>query len=188
MAKLIYSAITSLDGYIADADGNFDWLAPDDEVHAFVNDLERPVGTYLYGRRMYDVMVAWETMHTQPELTPATRDYTQIWQAAEKVVYSATLEAVTSARTRLERSFDPDAVRELKASSERDLSVGGPALAAAAIEAGLVDELHLFVNPIVVGGGKPALPDGVRVPLELMDEHRFDSGVVYVRYGTRGAP
>ena len=185
MAKLIYSAIASLDGYTEDEDGKFDWATPDEQVHAFVNDLERPVGTYLYGRRMYETMVAWETM---ADPAPVMRDYTEIWQATEKVVYSATLEAVTSARTRLERSFDPDAVRELKASSERDLSVGGAALAAAAIAAGLVDELHLFVNPIVVGGGKPALPDGVRVPLELMDEHRFDSGVVYVRYGTRGAP
>jgi dihydrofolate reductase len=185
VAKLIYSAIASLDGYTEDEDGKFDWATPDEQVHTFVNDLERPIGTYLYGRRMYETMVPWETM---ADPAPVMRDYAEIWQAAEKVVYSATLEAVTSARTRLERSFDPEAVRELKAASERDLSVGGPALAAAAIEAGLVDELHLFVNPIVVGGGKPALPDGVRVPLELIAEHRFDSGVVYVSYSTRGAP
>ena len=185
MAKLIYSAIASLDGFTEDQDGKFDWAAPDEQVHAFVNDLERPIGTYLYGRRMYETMAAWETM---ADPAPVMRDYTEIWQAAEKVVYSATLEAVTSARTRLERSFDPEAVRELKAASERDLSVGGPTLAAAAAAAGLVDELHLFLNPIVVGGGKPALPDGARVALELMGERRFDSGVVYVRYSTRGAP
>jgi dihydrofolate reductase len=185
VAKLIYAAIASLDGYTEDEDGKFDWAAPDEQVHAFVNDLERPVGTYLYGRRMYETMVPWETM-ADPH--PVMRDYTEIWQAAEKIVYSTTLDAVSSSRTRLERSFDPEAVSELKAASERDLSVGGPALAAAAIAAGLVDELHLFLNPIVVGGGKPALPGGVRVPLELMDERRFDSGVVYVRYSTRGAP
>jgi dihydrofolate reductase len=185
VAKLIYSAIASLDGYTEDEDGKFDWAAPDEQVHAFVNDLERPVGTYLYGRRMYETMVAWETMAGK---SPASRDYAEIWQAAAKVVYSTTLETVSSARTRLERSFDPEAVRELKAASERDLSLGGPTLAAAAIAAGLLDELHLFLNPIVVGGGKPALPDGVRVPLDLMDERRFDCGVVYVRYSTRGAP
>jgi dihydrofolate reductase len=185
VAKLIYSAIASLDGYTEDENGKFDWAAPDEQVHAFVNDLERPVGTYLYGRRMYETMVAWETMAGK---SPASRDYAEIWQAAAKVVYSTTLETVSSARTRLERSFDPEAVRELKAASERDLSLGGPTLAAAAIAAGLLDELHLFLNPIVVGGGKPALPDGVRVPLDLMDERRFDCGVVYVRYSTRGAP
>ena len=185
MAKLIYSAIASLDGYVEDEDGKFDWGRPDDEVHAFVNDLERPVGTYLYGRRMYETMVPWETMADQ---SPVMRDYAEIWQAAEKVVYSTTLEAVTSARTRLERSFEPDAVRALKASSERDLSVGGSALAATAIEAGLVDEVQLFLTPIVVGGGKPALPDGVRLALDLLDERRFGNGVVFLRYSTRGAP
>jgi len=185
VAKLIYSAIASLDGYTEDGDGKFDWAAPDEQVHAFVNDLERPIGTYLYGRRMYETMAVWETMAGE---SPATRDYAEIWQAAAKVVYSTTLETASSARTRLERSFDPGAVRGLKAASERDLSIGGPTLAAAAIAAGLVDELHLFLNPIVVGGGKPALPDGTRVALELMGERRFDSGVVYVRYSTRGAP
>jgi len=185
VAKLIYSALASLDGYTEDEDGKFDWAAPDEEVHAFVNDLERPVGTHLYGRRMYETMVPLETM---ADPAPVMRDYTEIWQAAEKVVYSATLEAVTSARTRLERSFDPEAVRELKASSERDLSVGGPTLAAEALRAGLVDQVQLFLNPIVVGGGKPALPDGVRVPLELLEERRFGNGVVFLRYSTRGAP
>jgi dihydrofolate reductase len=185
VAELIYSALASLDGYTEDEDGKFDWAAPDEEVHAFVNDLERPVGTHLYGRRMYETMVPWETM---ADPAPVMRDYTEIWQAAEKVVYSATLEAVTSARTRLERSFDPEAVRELKASSERDLSVGGPTLAAEALRAGLVDQVQLFLSPIVVGGGKPALPDGVRVPLELLEERRFGNGVVFLRYSTRGAP
>ena len=181
MAKLIYSAITSLDGYVADEAGNFDWAAPDDEVHAFVNDLERPVGTYLYGRRMYEVMVAWETMPTAGQ-PPFMQDYTQIWQAAEKVVYSSTLGSVSSARTRIDRAFDPQAVRQLKASAERDISVGGPELAAQAISAGLVDEYHLFVSPVVVGGGTRALPDGVRLDLELLDERRFCNGVVHLHY------
>jgi len=179
MAQLIYSAIMSLDGYIADENGNFDWAEPDEEVHAFVNDLERPIGTYLYGRRMYDVMVAWETITDEQ---PFMRDYAELWRAADKIVYSRSLEAVSSARTRLERSFDSDAVREMKASAERDISVGGPELAAQAIRAGLVDEIHLFLSPIVVGGGTRALPDGVRVKLELLAERRFGNGVVYLRY------
>jgi dihydrofolate reductase len=182
MAKLIYSAITSLDGYVADEHGNFDWAAPDDEVHAFVNDLERPVGTYLYGRRMYETMVFWETAPTSGDEPAVVRDFAAMWQAADKVVYSTTLETVASARTRIARSFDPDAVREMLAEAARDVSVGGPGLAAHAIRAGLVDELQLFVTPVVVGGGNPWLPDGVRVPLELADEHRFGSGVVYLNY------
>jgi dihydrofolate reductase len=180
VAKLIYSAIASLDGYVADEHGNFDWAAPDDEVHAFVNDLERPIGTYLYGRRMYDVMVYWETVADQ---SPVVQDFAEIWQTADKIVYSRTLESVSSARTRVEREFDPDAVRQLKASAGRDISVGGPELAAQAIRAGLVDELHLFVTPVVVGGGNRSLPGDVRVPLELLDERRFGNGVVYLRYG-----
>ncbi len=182
MAKLIYSAIASLDGYIADADGSFDWAAPDEEVHAFVNDLERPIGTYLYGRRMYEVMVAWETIPTDDGQPPVSRDYAQIWRAADKIVYSTTLPAVSSTRTRLERDFGVDAVRQLKASADHDISLGGPGLAATAIAAGLVDELHLFLTPIVVGGGTAALPDDVRVELELLDEHRFASGVVHLHY------
>jgi dihydrofolate reductase len=181
MAKLIYSAIMSLDGYIADEDGNFDWAEPDEEVHSFLNDLERPIGTYLYGRRMYEVMVAWETVTDQ---TPFTRDYAEIWRAADKVVYSRTLETPSSARTRIERDFDPEAVRQMKAAA-RDLSVGGPDLAAHALRAGLVDECRLWVAPMVVGGGNQALPDKVRVPLELLDERRFGNGVVYLRYRTR---
>jgi dihydrofolate reductase len=182
MAKLIYSAIMSLDGYIADEDGNFDWAEPDEEVHTFLNDLERPVGTYLYGRRMYEVMVAWETVTDQ---TPFSRDFAEIWRAADKVVYSRTLATPSSARTRIERDFDPEAVRQLKAAAERDLTVGGPNLAAHAFRAGLVDECHLWVAPMVVGGGNQALPDKVRVPLELLDERRFGNGVVYLRYRTR---
>jgi dihydrofolate reductase len=185
MAKLIYSAIASLDGYIADEDGNFDWAMPDEEVHAFVNDLERPIGTYLYGRRMYEVMVFWETADTLPDEPPVMRDFAAIWQAADKIVYSRTLEAVSSARTRLARDFDPEAVRQLKARSARDLTIGGPALAAQALKAGLVDECHLFLAPVVVGGGTPSLPDHVRVQLELLDERRFGNGMVYLRYRTR---
>jgi dihydrofolate reductase len=183
MAKLIYSAITSLDGYVADEDGNFDWAAPDEEVHSFVNDLERSVGTYLYGRRMYEVMVAWETMPLADQ--PAVvQDFAEIWQAADKVVHSTTLETVSSARTRIEPDFDPEAVRQMKASAGRDISVGGPDLAAQAIKAGLVDECHLFLTPIVVGGGKRSLPDDVRLTLELLDERRFGNGVVHLHYRT----
>jgi len=182
MAKLIYSAITSLDGYVADEDGNFDWAEPDEEVHSFLNDLERPVGTYLYGRRMYEVMAAWETLADQH---PVMRDFAAIWQAADKVVYSTTLETVSSARTRIERAFDPEAVRQMKAAAGRDLGVGGPDLAAQAFKAGLVDECHLFLAPIVVGGGNQSLPNKVRVKLELLDERRFGNGMVHLHYRTR---
>src|SRR5438067_6060942 len=151
MAKLSYSAIASLDGYVADENGNFDWAAPDEEVHSFVNDLERPVGTYLYGRRMYEVMVAWETPHAFADQSPVTQDYAEVWQAADKVVYSKTLESVSSARTRIEREFDPEAVLRLKARATRDITVGGSDLASQAIRAGLIDEFHLFVVPVVVG-------------------------------------
>jgi dihydrofolate reductase len=185
VAKLIYSAITSLDGYVADEEGEFDWSAPDEEVHRFINDLERPIGTYLYGRRMYEVLVYWETAHRIPDQPPVLLDFAEIWQAADKIVYSKTLETVSSARTRIERDFDPDEVRRLKASAERDLTVGGPDLAAQAIRAGLVDEYQLFFTPIVVGGGKQSLPDGVRVDLELVDERRFGNGVVHLRYRAR---
>jgi dihydrofolate reductase len=188
MANLIYSAITSLDGYVADEQGKFDWSAPDEEVHSFVNDLERTIGTYLYGRRMYEVMAAWETMGGDAGQAPFINDYAEIWRAADKVVYSRTLERVSSARTRIERDFDPEAVRRLKAEAPRDLSVGGPRLAAEAIKAGLIDECQLFVTPIIVGGGKRALPDDVRVELELLDERQFDNGVVYVRYRALRAP
>jgi dihydrofolate reductase len=183
VARLIYSAISSLDGYVADEQGNFDWAAPDEEVHRFVNDVERPIGTYLYGRRMYEVMVAWETLETGDK--PAfVRDYAEIWRAADKVVYSTTLAAPSSARTRIERDFDAESVRQLKAALARDVSVGGSALAAEAIEAGLVDDWHLFLAPVVVGGGTRALPDDVHVQLELLDARRFGNGMVYLRYRT----
>jgi dihydrofolate reductase len=186
VAKLIYLAITSLDGYIEDADGTFDWAAPDDEVHAFVNDLARPMGAYLYGRRMYEAMVFWESLPEPAQQPAVMQEFARIWQAADKVVYSRTLQTVPSGRTRLVRQFDPDAVRELKATATRDLTVGGAGLAARAIEAGLVDAYQLFLVPVIVGGGKRALPDDrVRVNLELLDERRFRNGTVYVHYGTR---
>jgi dihydrofolate reductase len=184
MAKLIYSAIASLDGYTADERGDFDWAAPDGEVHAFVNDLHRPVGTYLYGRRMYETMAYWETAHTRAGLPPVALDFARVWQAADKVVYSRTLAHVSSARTRIERDFDPGAVRAVKAAADRDLTVGGPHLAAEAIRHGLVDEWQLFLAPVVVGGGTRALPDRVRVPLELIEERRFRGGMVYLCYRT----
>jgi dihydrofolate reductase len=185
MSKLIYSSITSLDGYVADAEGKFEWGAPGEEVHQFVNDRERPIGTYLYGRRMYEVMSVWERPEEFAD-NATTRDYAEIWQAAEKVVYSRTLEAPSSARTRIERDFDPEAVRALKESSGSDLSVGGPGLAAEALRAGLVDEIQLFLVPIVIGGGNPSLPDGFRAPLKLLDERRFESGFAYLRYRVAG--
>jgi len=185
MAKLIYSTITSLDGYVADKDGTFDWAAPDEEVHSFVNDLERKVGTYLYGRRMYKVMRYWESAHAVTDQPPVEQDFAKIWRAADKVVYSMTLETVSSARTRIKRGFDPETIRRMNAQAERDISVGGPDLAAQALKAGLVDECHLFVTPIVVGGGKRSLPPNVRLELELLDERRFAGGVVYLRYRTR---
>jgi dihydrofolate reductase len=182
MAKLVYSAITSLDGYIADKDGKFDWAVPDEEVLAFINDLERPLGTYLYGRRMYELMVVWETDPSAAEQSPRSRDFAKIWKAADKVVYSTTLKEVSTSKTQLERDFDPEAVRQIKASAERDVSVSGPDLAAHAFRAGLVDECHLFVVPIAVGSGKRFLPDDIRVELELLDERRFGNGMVYLHY------
>jgi dihydrofolate reductase len=180
MARLIYSAICSLDGYIEGADGRFEWAAPGEEVHAFISELERPVGTYLYGRRMYETLVYWETADTGD--SAVLREWSEIWKAAEKVVYSRTLTEVSSARTRIERDFDTDAIRRLKQESRADLTVGGPELAGQALAAGLVDELQLFLHPVVVGGGKHALPAGVRLALELVDERRFTGGVVFLRY------
>jgi dihydrofolate reductase len=185
LAKLIYMAITSLDGYIEDEDGNFDWAAPDEEVHSFVNHLERPIGTYLYGRRMYETMVTWETWDIFADEQRVTRDWAQIWRAADKIVYSKTLEAVSSARTQIERDFDPEAIRKMKVQATHDLTVAGPELAAQAIKARLVDELQLFLTPIVVGGGKPSLPNNVRLQLDLLDQHRFAGGVIYLHYRTR---
>jgi dihydrofolate reductase len=177
MAKLIYSTIASLDGCIEDRHGKFDWAAPDEEVHRFVNELERPIGTYLYGRRMYETMIFWESVH---DAADHIEDYAEIWQAADKIVYSKTLDAVSSDRTRIERDFEPDAVRRLK--SGGDISVGGAALAAVALRAGVVDEYQTFVAPVVVGGGKRALPEDVHLELELLDERRFGNGTVYLRY------
>ena len=184
MAKLIYTAITSLDGYIADEQGNFDWAAPDEEVHAFVNDLERPSGTYLYGRRIYEVMRYWAGTDEEADRLAPIADYRRIWQAADKVVYSTSLKEPLTARTRIEREFDPEAVRRTKAEAERDLSVGGAELAGQAIRAGLVDEIRLLLTPIVVGGGRRSLPADVVVRLDLLEERRFESGVVYLRYRT----
>jgi dihydrofolate reductase len=184
MARLIYSAIASLDGYTADASGGFEWAAPGADVHAFVNDLEREAGTYLYGRRMYETMAVWETMDVSQE-PQVMRDYAEIWRAADKVVYSRTLAEAWTPRTRIERTFDPDAVRGLKAAAGRDLTIGGPGLAGHALRAALVDEIQLFLVPVVVGGGTRALPDGVRLDLELLDERRFPGGAVYLRYRSR---
>ncbi len=182
MARLLYMAIMSLDGYVADEKGNYDWAMPDDEVFGFVNDFERPVGTYLYGRRLYQEMTGWETAHANAGQSPLMLDFARIWQAADKIVYSRSLETVSTARTRLERDFDPGSVRQMKARAARDVTVGGPALAAEAIKAGLVDECHLIICPVVVGGGKKALPGDVRLRLQLLDQRRFSSGVVHLRY------
>jgi dihydrofolate reductase len=179
VAKLLYSAIASLDGYVADEDGRFDWAEPDEEVHRFANDLERPVGTHLYGRRMYEVMAFWETAGGAGQ-PPVVRDFAELWRAADKIVYSKTLDAVSSNRTRIERDFEPDAVRRLKGGG--DISVGGAALASQALRAGLVDEYQTFIAPVVVGGGKRALPDDVHLELELLDQRRFGNGTVYLRY------
>jgi dihydrofolate reductase len=184
MARLIYSAITSLDGYVADAEGRFDWAAPDEEVHAFVNDLERPIGTYLYGRKLYETMRYWEAPPDDGESAIAD-DYAAIWQAADKIVYSRTLTEPTTARTRIEREFDPDAVRALKESAATDITIGGAHLAAEGLRAGVVDEIHLLVNPVLVGGGNASLPDGVRIDLELLDERRFGNGVVHTHHRVR---
>ncbi len=181
MAKLIYIINMSIDGYIEDQHGSFDWTEPDDEVFAFITDLVRPVGTHLLGRRMYETMAVWETDPALAAQSELMADFANLWQAASKVVYSTTLDAASTARTRLERNFDPASVREMKASATRDLAVAGPHLAAHAFKAGLVDECQLFVRPVVVGGGKPALPDG-RADLELLDERRLGAGAVYLRY------
>jgi dihydrofolate reductase len=185
MAKLIYTAIASLDGYIEDPDGNFDWAQPGAEVHAFINDLERPIGTHLYGRRMYETMAVWETDDSLAAESEVMRDFAEIWQAAEKIVYSRTLEKPSTQKTRIEGEFDPEGVRTLKASEQRDLSVGGPELAAHAFEAGLVDECHLFFAPVAVGGGKRALSVDLRLDLELVDERPFDGGMVHLHYRVR---
>jgi dihydrofolate reductase len=185
VTKLIYSMIASLDGYVADEEGAFDWAQPDEEVHTFVNDLERPIGTYLYGRRMYETMVYWETVPSLPDEPSCVRDFTELWRAADKIVFSRTLEAVSSARTRIEREFDPEAVRRLLAAGGADITIGGPGLAAEAIRAGLVDELHMFVAPVVVGGGIRSLRGDVRIDLDLVDHRRFANGMVHLHHRVR---
>ena len=185
MAQLIYSAISSLDGYIEDRDGNFDWAMPDEEVHTFINNLERTVGTYLLGRRMYEIMMVWETDPNLAADSPLTQDFAQIWQAADKTVYSKTLPSASTRKTKIERNFDPEAIKQLKKTVQHDISIGGPELAAHAFRSGLIDECHLFLTPIVVGGGKPSLPENVGLELELLEERRFGNGMVFLRYRTR---
>src|SRR5512139_2163 len=187
MADLIYSAISSLDGYIEDSDGKFDWAMADEEVHRFINNLEWAAGTYPYGRRMYETMMVWETDPNLAAESPLLRDFAETWQAADKIVYSKTLEAVSTRRTRIERNFNPEAVRHLKEVAQHDILIGGPNLAAHAFRSGLIDECHLFLTPIIVGGGKPSLPDHVRSELELLEDRRFGSGMVFLRYRTRQA-
>jgi dihydrofolate reductase len=191
MAKLIYTAITSLDGYIEDADGKFDWAVPDPDVHAYVNDLERPIGTHLYGRRMYETMAVWQTVGDEPgesgesDVSDVEVDFAEVWRGLDKVVYSTTLDAVWTPRTQLVREFDPEAVRRMKEAADRDIGIGGPGVAQHAFRSGLVDEVNLFLFPVVVGGGKPGLPRDLRLDLELLDEHRFGNGVVHLRHRTR---
>jgi dihydrofolate reductase len=181
MARLVYAGITSLDGYTVDAGGSFAWAEPDEEVHGFVNDLERRLGTYLYGRRLYDTMRVWQTV-PDDEGSEVARDFARVWREADKVVYSATLSDVSTPRTRLEHDFAPAVVRALVDAADRDVSVGGATLAASALRANIVDELHQFLHPVVVGGGTPYLPEGVRLDLELLDERRFESGVVHLHH------
>ncbi|RNE63808.1 dihydrofolate reductase family protein [Cryobacterium tepidiphilum] len=185
MARLVYSTITSLDGYVADESGDFSWAAPDEEVHAFVNDTQRRIGTFLCGRKLYEVMAWWDTVPLEGE-PPVMWDYAGIWRDADKVVYSRTLESVPDPRTRIEHDFDADAVRAMKDSSSRDISVGGPDLAGQALASGLVDEVEVFAVPWLIGGGTPAYPRGIRVALDLLEERRFTSGVAYLRYNVKG--
>ena len=185
MAKLIYSMFASLDGFVEDPDGRFGWAAPSEEVHAFANEIGASVGTYLYGRRMYETMLFWETAHEIPGLGDVERDWARLWRDTEKVVYSTSLDAPRSERTRIERSFDPNAVRALAAAAERDVAVAGPELAASAIEAGLVDEVHVIVAPVVVGGGKRLFPMGSRLDLRLVEHRAFENGFVALRYAAR---
>lgn len=187
MAHLIYSAISSLDGYIEDKDGRFDWAMPDEEVHRFINDLERTAGTYLYGRRMYETMLVWETDPDLAADSPLTRDFAEIWQAADKIVYSRTLAAASTRKTHIERNFDPAAIQQLKRTARHDILIGGPELAAHAFRSGLIDECHLFLTPIIVGGGKHALPDNVRLELDLLEERRFGNGMIFLRYRAKQA-
>jgi dihydrofolate reductase len=182
MARLIYSAISSLDGYIEDQDGKFDWAEPDEETHRYVNDLERSAGTYLYGRHMYETMMGWETDPQLAAGSPIMQDFAEIWQAADKIVYSKTLETAPTRKTQIKRDFDSETIRQLKIDVPHDILIGGPNLAAHAFRAGLVDECHLFLAPIIVGGGKQSLPNNVRIQLDLLEERRFENGMVHLRY------
>lgn len=184
MAKLIYSTITSLDCFVEDSEGGFGWAEPDEEVFSFINQLERPIGTYLYGRRMYETMVYWETASTEPNQSQVEKEFTDIWQAADKIVYSTTLTSATSTKTRIERDFDPNVVAKLKETAQRDVCVGGSNLASQALKARLVDEIHLFLTPILVGTGKRAFPSDFHQPLKLLDEKRFGCGVVFLRFSS----
>jgi dihydrofolate reductase len=185
MANLIYAAISSLDGYIEDMDGKFDWAEPDEEVHRYINDLERSASLHLYGRRLYETMMVWETDPNLAAGSPIYQDFAEIWQAADKIVYSRTLADISTRKTRLERVFDPEAVRQLKAATGQDIIIGGAHLAASAFKAGLIDEVHLFLAPILIGGGKPALPSNIRLELKLLEERSFHNGMVHLRYQTR---
>ncbi len=182
MARLIYSMMQSLDGYVADTTGNFDWAEPDEPVHTFANHLQSAIGTNLLGRRMYEVMSAWNTLGTQGDEPAYIAEFGELWRASDKIVYSTTLDSVNAARTRIERAFEPDAVRRMKDELARDISIAGPTLAAQAIAAGLVDEYQLFVVPVVVGGGTRCLPDGIRLDLQLVEQLRFDNGMLYMSY------
>jgi dihydrofolate reductase len=186
MGRLVYSVIASLDGYVDDAEGAFGWAMPDEEVHGYVNDLMRPIGTHLYGRRLYGVMAGWQTLGSTPDESAVTRDFGALWRGADKVVYSTTLADVSTPRTRLERTFDPDAVRALASASERDLLIGGPGLASQALRAGLVDEIGVVVAPVVVGGGTGYLPGGLRLDLRLLEQRRFGNGFAALRYAVAG--
>ncbi len=182
MGRLVYAVIASLDGFVNDESGGFEWAAPAEDVHRFVNELERPVGTYLYGRRIYEVMAVWQDMPGIEHEPDVMQEFAAIWRAADKVVYSSTLAEVTTPRTRLERTFDPLAVRAMVGGLDTDVSLAGPTLAAHALRAGIVDDVHVFLLPIVVGGGTPCWPSGARLDLELVDEHRFDDGTVHLHH------
>lgn len=185
MARLIYTSNLSLDGYTEDMDGNFDFTDPNDDVFIFISNLIRATGTHLYGRRMYETMMVWETDPNLAAESPLRRNFAEIWQAADKIVYSRTLEAVSTRKTQIEGNFDPTAIRQLKETAEQDIHIGGPELAAHAFRSGLIDECHLFIAPVILGGGKPCLPANVRLELELLEERRFANGVVFLRYRTR---
>jgi dihydrofolate reductase len=186
MGNLIYFAITSLDGYIEDDSGTFDWAVPDDEVHTFINNQMRSVSTYLYGRRMYETMAAWETVTSAPGLSPPMHEFAEIWRAADKVVYSTTLEDVRTARTRLESNLDRAHIRQMVAEATTDITIAGPELAAHAFRAGLIDECQLLIAPVAIGGGKRCFPTELRVDLRLVDERRFGNGMTFLRYETTG--